>query len=127
MKAHGVILALFALLGACGVRQTNAQADGMTSIGYPSIAAALQALRARSDVKFSEPDGWIIAIDEANDTVWSFPSKDNPAYPAAVKRQVIPADDGSIGIRTSISCAATKSACDKLAQYFREMNDKMSR
>jgi hypothetical protein len=98
------------------------EASGST-IGYPSVAAALKALRAQPNVVFRTEDGWIIATDEAAYTVWSFAPPNYPAYPAVVKRQVISETTGS-SIQTDVKCEASKSACDDLVRTFSQINER---
>jgi hypothetical protein len=90
-------------------------------IGYPSVSSALQGLHSRPDVVFSTERGWIIATDEKHYTIWSFAPPNYPAYPAVVKRQVIPEGTGS-SIEMSVECEASKSACDDLVRTFSELN-----
>jgi hypothetical protein len=92
-----------------------------TTIEYPSVAAALQALHARPGVVFTTESGWTIATDEAAYTIWSFAPPSYPAYPAVVKRQVIPQGTGS-SIVMSVHCEASKTACDDLVRMFSQMN-----
>jgi hypothetical protein len=101
--------------------------SGQTSdgdIGYPSPAAAVQALHTKTGVNFSVQNGWTIAADEANETVWSFAPVGHPAYPAAVKRQVV-TTPGGLSIRTAILCGGGQAACDKLPSDFRKLDDEM--
>ena len=97
------------------------EASGST-IGYPSVAAALKALHAQPDVVFTTQNGWTIATDDAAYTVWSFTPPNYPAYPAVVKRQVVSETSGST-IRTSVHCEASKAACDDLVRTFSQMNE----
>ena len=90
-------------------------------IGYPSVAAALAALHARSDVVFTTENGWTIVTDEAHYTIWTFAPPSYPAYPAVVKRQVVPEGTGS-SIEMSVQCEASKVACDNLVRTFSQMN-----
>jgi hypothetical protein len=53
-----------------------------SSIGYPSVAAALADLHSRAGVKFHEDHGWTIAEDAAHYTFWSFPPAGDPAFPS---------------------------------------------
>jgi hypothetical protein len=85
------------------------------TFGYPSIAAALTALRAKPGVKISQQDGWTMIEDTAAYTLWAFAPTSDPAYPAAIKRQVAN-DAGQMVIQTSIQCEADKVACDNFAR-----------
>jgi hypothetical protein len=99
------------------------EAPGST-IGFPTVAAALEALRARSDVQTSVQGGWTIVNDRANATLWSFTPQGSPAYPAAVKRE-IKQENGAVYIKMNIHCEATKASCDQLVLDFQKLNDAM--
>jgi hypothetical protein len=94
------------------------------STGYPSVAAALQALRATSNVNVSVQGGWTIVDDREHSAIWSFTPPSHPAHPAAVKR-VIVQKEGDIHLQMSVLCQAEKAACDKLVAEFQALNDKM--
>lgn len=100
------------------------QSDSGRGIGYPSVAAALEALKARSDVRISVQGGWTIVSDPANKALWSFTPSGHPAHPAAVKRSTVQ-KDGAVFIDMRALCQAEKHACDKLIAEFRELNDKI--
>jgi hypothetical protein len=91
-----------------------------SSIGYPTVAAALEALRARPGVVFTIENGWTIATDEAAYTIWSFARQGYPAYPAVVKRQVVRRGT-TIGTEMNVLCEATKAACDDLVRTFAQL------
>jgi len=98
--------------------------DPSSDIGYPSVAEALKDLRARKDVAVSVQNGWIVAVDDATKTMWSFPPPGHPAYPAAVKRQIVQKADGAY-LNMSVHCEASKQACDDLVRTFNQLNDQM--
>jgi len=50
-----------------------------STIGYPSVAAALSALKAREDVNISVEGGWTIITEPGGLTMWSFSPPDQPA------------------------------------------------
>lgn len=93
-----------------------------STVGFESVAEALKALRSKPGLVFTTENGWLIATDEANYTIWSFAPKDYAAYPAMVKRQVIPLGQSQSRIEMSVHCEATKEACDALVRTFAEMN-----
>src|SRR6266446_346416 len=95
-------------------------------VGYPTVQAALEALKARSDVSISVQGGWTIVDDRPNDTLWSFTPSNHPAHPAVVKRTIV-SGEGGIGINMTALCQASKPACDKLMAEFQELNERMSR
>ena len=94
-------------------------------VGYPTVAAALAALKARSDVNISVQGGWTIVDDKPTNTVWSFTPSNHPAHPAVVKRTVV-SRDGTVGIDMTALCQASKAVCDKLMEEFKELNARMS-
>jgi hypothetical protein len=96
-----------------------------STIGYPTVAAALAALHANPAVKFSIQRGWTIATDEADATIWSFPPEGDPAYPSAVRRQLAPSPGGGTSIETNVQCEASKEACDNLVRSFEQLNAQM--
>src|SRR5258706_8300644 len=72
-------------------------------IGYPTVAAALEALRGRNDVKISVQGGWTIVEDRSANTFWSFTPSNHPAHPAAVKRTIV-SREGGIVIEMTALC-----------------------
>ncbi len=93
-------------------------------IGYPSVAAALAALKARSDVNISVQGGWTIVNDPVEKALWSFTPPNHPAHPAVVKRATVERD-GQVFINMRALCQAEKAACDKLIVEFQELNEKI--
>jgi hypothetical protein len=124
-KLDMIIAAGVLLAATVATAQPQPETPG-SSIGYPTVAAALGALRARSDVRISVQGGWTIADDRANNTLWSFAPEGYPAYPAAVKRHITEAN-GGIYIDMNILCQASKTACDKLVVDFQKLNESVKR
>ena len=114
-----------AIAVSCGVepRRTAAAAEP-NDIGYPSVEAALQALRQRDDVIISKQKGWTVVEERAALTIWSFTPADHPAHPAVVKRQVYE-ENGAARIRMWAKCGAAKDACDALLEGFQRLNARM--
>ncbi len=106
------------------VRYPIADEKDTASIGYSSVAAALADLHSRPDVKFTVQNGWIIAEDRANYTIWSFPPQGDPAYPSAVKRTAVQSGTG-INMDMRVLCQSTQAACDKLVADFNALNDRV--
>jgi hypothetical protein len=92
-----------------------------SDIGYPTVAAALDGLRTKSDVTESVQSGWTIFEDRTALTVWSFAPSDDPAYPSAVRRTIV-TKDGSAVMNMRVLCEAAKAACDRLVERFNESN-----
>jgi hypothetical protein len=116
-----VTLLPIAVAKAAPVEQTPLPEAAGPTIDYPSVDAALKALRAKAGVVFTTESGWTIATDEAAYTIWSFAPPTYPAYPAVVKRQVISKGAGS-EITMDVHCEASKAACDDLVRTFSQMN-----
>ena len=96
-----------------------------STIGYPDVDTALAALHAKPGVVFHEQGGWLVADDDAEKTIWSFPPKGHPAWPSAVKRQLV-SDSAGISVDMKVHCQASKTACDDLVRTFEKLNAQMS-
>jgi hypothetical protein len=108
------------------VRYPVGDTSNTSSIGYPSVAAALADLHSKPDVKFSVQNGWTIAEDQdrSHFSLWSFPPEGDPAYPSAVKRTAVQTSTG-INMDMKVLCQSTQSACDKLVADFNALNERM--
>ncbi|HWS61584.1 MAG TPA: hypothetical protein VN325_02425 [Steroidobacteraceae bacterium] len=95
-----------------------------STIGYPTVEAALKDLHSHADVEFREEHGWTTANDTSHNTVWSFPPVGNPAYPSAVKRMAVQ-DGKGVSMKMDVLCQASQSACDKLVEDFNALNERV--
>jgi len=123
--AGAVVMAMTSVIASA--QQSGAPGNPpMSSIGYPSVAAALDALKARTDVRISSQGGWTVIEDGSggNATLWSFTPPNHPAHPAAVKRTLVQ-KDGAFFVEMDALCQATKAACDALMAEFQELNNRM--
>jgi hypothetical protein len=92
------------------------------TIGYANVAAAREALSARSDVEIRTADGgWTIIVVPKENTVWTFTPENHPAHPAAIKRAPFE-KDGAVYLGTNVLCQAKKPVCDALVRDFIELN-----
>jgi hypothetical protein len=124
MKTHlTLFLAILVSHAVAGELPPLPEADGST-IGYRTAAEALASLRARPEVVENEQQGWLLFQDKSNNTLWSFAPKDHPAYPSAVKREIIE-KDGKLYVNMRVHCEAGKKACDQLVRDFQELNEQM--
>ncbi len=96
------------------------------SIGYPTVAAALIGLRSKPGVVFRSESGWTIATDDTSKTIWVFSSEGKPAYPAAIKRQLVSDKDGGTSIQMNVLCEASKKDCDDLVRSFEALDARMA-
>lgn len=111
------------LLAAVWTAPACAQVE--QGVGYPTVAGALAALKAKDGVKLSERGGWTIVDDRAAGAVWSFTPAGHPAHPAVVKR-VIGEHGGQVAVNMTALCQAGKAACDQLIEEFRQLNEQMA-
>jgi hypothetical protein len=95
-----------------------------STIGYPTVEAALKDLHSHADVEFREEHGWTTASDKSHNTVWSFPPEGNPAYPSAVKRMAVQ-DGKGVSMKMDVLCQASLNACDKLVEDFNALNERV--
>jgi len=123
---NSVISAAAAVLlaGACA---TGYQPDPVEAgrIGYPTVEAALAAVRARPGVTESQKDGWTVIEDKAHFETWNFSPAGHPAHPAVVKRTVL----GGVGgtrTQTAAMCGGGQTECDKLVAQFQAGDNKTS-
>jgi hypothetical protein len=96
-------------------------------IGFPTVQAALEALKAKPGVKLREQQGWIIVADKESEFVsatWSFTPGGNPAHPAAVKR-TLSEKNGQIVMETNVLCQAKKDPCDALVRDFEVLGNRV--
>lgn len=91
-------------------------------IDYPSVAAAQADLKGRPDVQTSAQGDWTIIVQQQPRALWSFPDARHPAYPAAVRREVVTGPDGKVYVRMQVLCEASKHACDDLVRSFQALN-----
>jgi hypothetical protein len=91
---------------------------------YPSVAAALEAIRTKSGAKVTIQSGWTVVQNEASTTVWSFTPPSHPAYPAALRRAIVE-HDGAFVVKSDAMCEAEKSACDQLIAEIHELDKQM--
>lgn len=120
----GILLILISSAGYSGELKYSNDPSQDPSIGYKSVDEALVALKGKEGVEVRIQQGWIIAQDASEGSVWSFAPEEHPAHPAAVKRTVFE-EDGSVHIKTGILCQSRKAECDKLAEQFQELNDRV--
>jgi hypothetical protein len=111
------LLTAFAL-AACsttgaGPDASNAVPSDPNSIGYPTVDAAVTAVRARPGIQESQRDGWTVIEDKAHKETWLFSPPGHPAHPAVVKRTEMK-KFGEPMTQTAAMCTASQTECDKL-------------
>lgn len=116
-------------LSANAQDQATASAEstsGKSAIGYTSVQEALESLKSKpgTSVTVTNPDSWVIIVEPQPYTHWSFTPAGHYAYPAVVRRE-IKQRDGAIAVEMSALCQAEKTACDKLLEEFKQLNERM--
>jgi hypothetical protein len=130
-----IVVALGFIIPTCSPRQaaeapeptmalTEEPASTVSTIGYPTVVDALNALQARKDVFIAMEDGWTIITEPGGLTIWSFSPPNQPAYPAVAKR-VFYQEEGAWFIKMDVRCEASKTVCDQLQQDFEALNESM--
>ena len=97
--------------------------DGSLSVAsrsfeYPTVAAALSALRARTNLVIREENGWLGFQDDVTMTIWTFTPRNHLAYPSVVKQTIVQKGDDVVLELTGL-CEATKIECEKLMAEYR--------
>jgi len=101
-----------------------------STIGYPTVQAALAALKAKPGVGIQKQQGWIVILDPKDGSnlsefaTWSFAPSGDPAYPAVAKRTFFKGKDGWY-VTMNVLCEATKTACDAFVREFQALNERM--
>jgi len=127
MKGNSAVV-LFVFSAVCASAEPIAwpttSETRQSSIGYPSVATALDALRARNDVRVSTEGGWTVITEIGGRILWSFTPPGHPAHPAAIRR-VMSQKDGAWYVTMNVLCQADKVPCDQLVQEFNVLNERM--
>lgn len=93
------------------------------TVEYPSVAAALSALKAKPGVSLDSQGGWVFAKD--GNVIWSFTPQDHFAHPSVGRRE-LKAQDGRFFVETRILCEAQKAACDQLRDDYVLLDKRMN-
>jgi hypothetical protein len=103
----------------------DTRGKAISGIGYPSVASALDGLRAKNGVNISVQSGWTVIEDRSTLSLWSFTPPGHPAHPAAIHRKVIQEGDNFF-MQMNVLCEAAKPACDALVSEFEKLNQRMT-
>lgn len=113
------------LLAACETSGGGATPDAAEAsrIGYPSVDAALAAVKARPGITESQSDGWTVYEDKSRNETWLFSPAGHAAHPAVVKRTSIRTVDGT-RVQTAALCGTSQAECNKLIAEFQAADKK---
>jgi hypothetical protein len=123
MRRRSIVLAMLLAWSGPVLAQSAGPAPG-DGIPYPTVAAALNALKAKPGVKFSSSDGWTVA-DDTDGAIWSFTPASHYANPS-VGRRTLRERDGRFFVETRILCQAQKPACDRLRNDYALLDQRMN-
>jgi|SoiMethySBSTD1v2_1073268.scaffolds.fasta_scaffold1635191_1 hypothetical protein len=108
--------------GQSGNTSNPAPADA-GSVGYPSVEAALEAVKARPGITESTSNGWTVYEDKAKRETWLFSPAGHPAHPAVVKRTSVRTVDGT-RVQMAALCGGGQTECDRLLAEFQAADKK---
>jgi hypothetical protein len=122
---YSLLLLCFCLVSPAHAQSAGGLPEQPADIGYRTPMEALKALRAKPGVTIREQNGWYVADDPSEHTLWSIAQPANPAFPTAVKR-VLVQDPSGVHLRMKVLCGASKPVCDHVVELFRQLNAKAS-
>ena len=110
------------LVAAALASATAAGADDADPIGYASVAAAREALRANRTASARDQQGWtVVASREHGAAVeWFFAPETHAVYPAVIKRTVVEKDGVGMIEIAALCETASQEVCDQLIDDFRQ-------
>jgi hypothetical protein len=121
-------IALAAIFVAAFAGAAFAQADKRQSgVGYPSVAAALEAVKAKPGVRVSVQDGWTVIAEQGGLVLGTFTPPGHPAHPTVARREAKQHANAAWYVDQRVLCQAAKAACDKINAEFVELNNQMRR
>jgi hypothetical protein len=96
-------------------------------IDYPSVAAALEALRADPAAQFDSQAGWIVVAssEHGNPVLWSFTPEGHYAHPAVVKRTALE-NKGAGFVELATLCQGPQAECVRLLDEFRQISQQIA-
>lgn len=127
------VVALFAMVLAVqvsfaqsGQTASTSEATGESVIAYATVQEALDALKARPEVRVetTKPDAWT-TVSETGDVQWSFTPASHYAYPAVVRRATKKDAQGNLSLEMTSLCQAPKPSCDQLIKEFVALNERI--
>lgn len=130
LNYFAIVFAISAHLGAAHAQGTaEAASSNLTTdsgVGFKTVGEALETLKNTPDINinYTKPDNWVIITEPSGKVFWSFTPQRHYAYPAVVKRELKVRPDGGVYVEMRALCQADKSACDKLIEEFKQLNNR---
>ena len=102
-----------------------ASAQQLCGRKFSSNAQLFRDVTREPDSKLiSEDSNYIVLSDERATTIWTFTTKEHPAYPAVICRR--PRQVGAeVVIKLEARCAGPRAACDALVAEFRTQDEQV--
>jgi hypothetical protein len=88
-----------------------ASPEEVSSIGYATVAEALEALRADPTATVRTERGWTVFERADALEIWSFTPNGQPAHPSAAKRTLYQSENGGWYVVTRMLCQSSKPSC----------------
>ena len=126
---RSILVFVVAMASAGNAAETSAPVSEPNRTGYPTVAAALDGLRAKPGARETAGKAWttIQDMEGENIVLWSFTVPSHPAHPSVVKRTLQKKEDGYY-IDMNILCEASdKAACAGLVPTFQALNEQVRR
>jgi len=102
-------------------------ADAQTICGrtFSTVPDLIEKVKGSENAQLLSGASQYVAYSEPKEQiVWTFTAGTHPAQPAAVCRKILE-KDGSFYVHMEVHCGATKPACDRLVEEFKNLNEQM--
>jgi hypothetical protein len=110
---------------ALALAATPAAGEALCGEEFAEIPELEALIKAKPGVQVLSSDSSFVSYsDPATNFIWNFTVNGHEAYPSVACRRLI-AVDGAYNVATEISCGADKSACDRLAESYNELDRRM--
>jgi hypothetical protein len=126
---EGTMIRVVCILLCAFAAGAVAQVAVPNNTGYPTVAAALEALKAKAGTRISVSKSWttIEDMDGEDVVLWSFTVATHAAHPSLVKRTLRKKEDGYY-IDMNVLCEANDAAaCAGLVRSFQALNEQVKR
>ncbi len=103
---------------------TTALAQSTDAIPYPTVAAALEGMRAKAGVSVRTESGFTVVEDAITMAIWTFTPAGHAAHPAVIRRAIVQRGN-DIFVDMQVKCEAAKPACETLTAEFQALTDQL--
>ncbi len=117
---------LAATLLFSGCASLSARQEAADTPPKPSVAQIQSSITQDPSMTVSRRRGWTMAKDSKGFVLWTFTPEQHPAYPSAIRREVVNRD-GAARIEMSVFCESTRVACDALVEQSKDKNRRIKK